>query len=449
MAPPAMPIDDSRLFAALLDTLPDFIYFKDADRRFVRASRSMQQLLGKPLDSILGSRDEDLFPPDIAAVAREDDLRVLRGDSIINQVEGGIFEDGTPHWVLTSKLPWRDDEGKIIGLYGISRDVTKYYRLNERLADNEAQLQKAQSIAHVGHWVLDARTLEVEGSDECFRIFGLDREEATLDHFAAVVHEEDREYDLMHIRRGLTEGVGWDIQHRLSCRDGTEKVVHAMGEAITAPDGQVLRLIGTVQDITERVRDEERRVQMIRELDHRVKNNLATVLSVADLTLARADSLDTFRSAFSGRILALAHAHEALAANSWKDFDFEDILRVVLAPHFGTSLTIEGPTVVLPPTAANPLCMVFHELATNASKHGALSTSEGTVALKWTCGDEQLELSWRETGGPAVDPAPTRGVGTRLIEGLIEHELGGVVDMRFASTGLLCDMTLPLPGGLG
>ena len=125
-------------------------------------------------------------------------------------------------------------------------------RAEDALKESEKYLKDAQSIAHIGHWKLDSITQEVSGSDELFNIFGLTHNEATLEAFANVVHPEDREYDLLHIKRGIEYGESWDIEHRLTSKKSTEKWVHAKGEAIRDASGKIIMLIGTTQDITER-----------------------------------------------------------------------------------------------------------------------------------------------------------------------------------------------------
>ena len=139
----------------------------------------------------------------------------------------------------------------------VLRDITSRKRLEEELRKNEGFLKNAQEIAHIGHWKLNASTMEVSGSDELFKIFGLTSEEATLEHFVEVVHPEDREMDLFHIKRGMETGESWDIEHRVITKDGTEKWVHAIGEAIKNDDDKVVMLMGTVQDITERKKLED------------------------------------------------------------------------------------------------------------------------------------------------------------------------------------------------
>ncbi len=158
---------------------------------------------------------------------------------------------------MGNTFPLVDAAGSIECGVNMTIDITERKRAEQALQESEYYLKEAQAIAHIGHWILNPETGEVTGSDEFFRIFGLNREEATLDAFAEVVHPEDREYDLSHIRRGIEQAQGWNIEHRLVCRDGTEKTVQAIGEAITDDAGNTVLLMGIVQDITERKRAEE------------------------------------------------------------------------------------------------------------------------------------------------------------------------------------------------
>jgi PAS domain S-box-containing protein len=135
-------------------------------------------------------------------------------------------------------------------------DITERKNAEEALLKSRHSLAKAQEIAHLGHWKLDPETGDVEGSEEFFKVFGLDRDEATLDAFTEVIHPDDREYDLGKIRRGIDFGDKWDIEHRLIMKDGRIKWVHAVGEPIFDDAGKVVQLVGTVQDITERKRVE-------------------------------------------------------------------------------------------------------------------------------------------------------------------------------------------------
>ncbi|MCP4942728.1 MAG: PAS domain S-box protein, partial [Planctomycetaceae bacterium] len=167
-----------------------------------------------------------------------------------------ITTTGKRLWVRTICSPQVVD-GKTIKLIGMFQDITERKQAEEALQESERNLKNAQTTAHLGSWKLDTATMKVTGSDELFSIFGLSREEATLESFVEIVHPDDREYDVTHIQRGLELGEPWDIEHRLILRDGTQKWVHAIGEAIKDESGKIISLSGITQDITERKQAEE------------------------------------------------------------------------------------------------------------------------------------------------------------------------------------------------
>jgi len=138
----------------------------------------------------------------------------------------------------------------------IRRDLERK-ETEERLRESEYYLNEAQSITHIGHWKLNPKTKKVFGSDELFKIFDLSRDEASLEAFVEVVHPEDREFDLYHINRGLEHGEDWDIEHRLLLKNGIEKTINAIGRVIKDENGNIVELVGTVHDITEKKKKEE------------------------------------------------------------------------------------------------------------------------------------------------------------------------------------------------
>jgi len=203
---------------------------------------------------------------------------------------------------------------------------------------------------------------------------------------------------------------------------------------------------GVAHDITERKRTEARQTLLMRELDHRVKNNLASVLALSQQTLVRADSLGEFEQAFVGRLRAMGCVHEALAATHWEGVLLEDLVRLVTAPHADSRenrVEIEGEPGMVSAKAAPALCMTFHELVTNAAKYGALSTDEGRLGISWDRDDEHLHLRWVEEGGPSCTPPTTEGLGLSLIRGIIGHELQGQVRLAFRPTGFACELWIP------
>jgi PAS domain S-box-containing protein len=198
---------------------------------------------------------------------------------------------------------------------------------------------------------------------------------------------------------------------------------------VRAGDGRIEAVSAVVQDVTERARAEASRDLLVKELNHRVKNCLATVLTIAHQTLRGAgDDLGTFERSFSARIRALARAHDLLTLNAWHEADLGAVARAALAPWLeDPRLRIEpGPEVLLRPAQAQALVLAFNELATNAAKYGALTRPEGDVWLRWSLDPEGMVLlRWSESGGPPVPPRPARrGFGTRLLEQALSRDLG-------------------------
>lgn len=195
----------------------------------------------------------------------------------------------------------------------------------------------------------------------------------------------------------------------------------------------------------------ERRKFLLRELDHRCKNTLAAVQSIADQTLRRSASPEHFVEAFNGRLGALSRAHELLTRGEWGAASLRDVLDQVFAPFGGVDgvrIRVSGPGVALAPETSVAMHMTLHELAVNAAKHGALSTGDGQVEVVWTVDiaaePRTLSLSWLESGGPAVTPPERRGFGSRLVEQGIARELNGDAEIVFHPEGVRFGLTAPL-----
>lgn len=188
---------------------------------------------------------------------------------------------------------------------------------------------------------------------------------------------------------------------------------------------------------------------MINELNHRVKNTLATVQSLAMQSLGRGETTAPGFDAFNERLYALARAHDLLTRTVWESADLSDVLRQTLEP-YGDRASFEGPPAALAPSAALALSMVFHELATNALKYGGLSTPGGRVEVSWRrdpLDPDRLALRWTETGGPRIEQPPSRkGFGSRLIAASLRNELKGEASFEYRSTGLVCTLTVQPPG---
>jgi two-component sensor histidine kinase len=204
-------------------------------------------------------------------------------------------------------------------------------------------------------------------------------------------------------------------------------------------------------DITERKRADDHRQLMLQELNHRVKNTLATVQSIAMQTLRNTRDTTLAREQFDSRLMALSKAHDVLTQASWEGAPLRQIIEEAIAPYTTpgrANFDIKGPNVWLTPKHAVALALALHELGTNAVKYGALSIEEGRVRIEWSVsgvdGARELRLSWTETDGPPVSPPMRRGFGSRLVEHGLGQDLGGEARIEFAPTGVTCSITAPI-----
>ncbi|MDR6820869.1 PAS domain S-box-containing protein [Neorhizobium sp. 2083] len=216
-------------------------------------------------------------------------------------------------------------------------------------------------------------------------------------------------------------------------------------------EGNLIGAINMLVDISERKQAENSQKTLIDELNHRVKNTLATVQSLAGQTARYADGVHDFIERFEARLLALSRAHDLLTRHHWKDAPLDLLAGEILTPMAGEAagrIKIEGPAVVLDPRTALNLTMVLNELATNAIKYGALSSDVGRVLVNWDLQKDEilprLVLEWLESGGPAVSPPTRRGIGSRLMERCIERDLAGEFDLAFEPAGVSCRITVPI-----
>jgi len=215
--------------------------------------------------------------------------------------------------------------------------------------------------------------------------------------------------------------------------------------------GNVTGAVNMLVDIGERHRAEAKQRVLVDELNHRVRNTLAIVQSIAGQTLRCTPEPDDFVHNFERRIVALGKAHDLLSQSQWTGVGLAELLGQELAPFLdggADRLVLEGEDVTLSPRIALALGMVMHELAANAAKFGALSTERGSLGLRWKIGGEatqpRLSLAWLEGGGPVVATPLGRGFGSRIMERNIERDLGGALRLSFPPEGVRCDIEFPL-----
>jgi two-component sensor histidine kinase len=223
-----------------------------------------------------------------------------------------------------------------------------------------------------------------------------------------------------------------------------ERIVNFIYQPIHGPDGAVWGVFVEGNDVTEGARAQAQQKLLVDELNHRVKNTLATVQAIADQTLRTTADPVAFRRAFEARLMALSATHDLLTAAGWRSAELRDVLLSEVGLHGAERYSLDGPGVALAPSQAVALGLLVHELSTNAAKYGAFSTGAGRVAVTWSVEDGALRLTWSESGGPPVSAPLRKGFGSRLIERSLEGALGGKAALDFRRDGLVCEVRLPL-----
>jgi PAS domain S-box-containing protein len=279
------------------------------------------------------------------------------------------------------------------------------------------------------------------------RLFGYKAAEVVGKHISILFPPDkvSEEIDILaRIRRGERIEQYETVRRR---KDGTLFDVSLTVSPVKDENGRIVGAAKIARDITDRKRAEAQRELLVAELSHRVKNTLATVISIQQQSFSKALSIEDARHSFGARIRALAQTHGRLAEGAWAGVALKTLLHDELAPYSGDdggNIRIDGPAVTLTPKSALTLGMAVHELATNAAKYGALSVKNGLIAIAWTIESGVLTIHWTERGGPRVTQPSRSGFGRVLLERALASDLQGEVSMDFAPQGLTCTIALPL-----
>lgn len=373
---------------------------------------------------------------------------------------------GDDEWVEARGLPVRG------GMVFFLRDVTARERSERSLRRNEHRMRAANESLRLAHQAALAATWEWRYGGRmrwldiaaARALIGLPTtvsdDEALADWQSFVVAEDLPTLGAALASLPVKERT--EVEFRVAAADGGYRWLRTSAAVVERrPDGAPARVAGVTLDVTQhklaeaklqREVDERRRVEarqklLIHELNHRVKNMLATVQSVARQSLGRSGA-DELLTDFEERLMALAWAHDILTREHWAGASLRTVLERTMAPHDRDRVRLDGPDLRISPKMALALAMGAHELATNAVKYGALSVEAGTVEIAWRLEEgvdpPRLVLDWRELGGPRVDPPSRRGFGSRLLERGLAHELGGEVKIRFVASGVRCRIVAPL-----
>jgi PAS domain S-box-containing protein len=273
------------------------------------------------------------------------------------------------------------------------------------------------------------------------------------DAWNGMFHPDDQERAWITWRHSLSTGEPYEIEYRLRHRSGVYRWTIGRAMPVRDQSGQIVRWIGTCTDIDDAKRDAEQNEVLSRELSHRIKNIFAVIAGLIALSAHRREAVSEFAATLQARITALGRAHEFVRPHSdrsqphFTETTVKAMLRDLMKPYPALAegrMTIEGEDARIDDRTATPLALVFHELATNASKYGALSLPEGTVAIEMNIVDETMTVHWIENGGPEVTPTDAVGFGSELIEMSISQQLGGTLVRHWHSEGLEVEIAFPM-----
>lgn len=440
-----------RLYEAILDATPDLVYVFDRQHRFTYANHALLTMWGRHWDDAIGKTCLELgYEPWHAAMHDEEIERVIatrrpvRGDVPFNGTGGRRIYD----YIF---VPVIGPDGEVEAIAGTTRDVTERKQDEEARRVSEERLRAMASASSDAIYRMSADWEVVQvlvGKDAVER-----RDIAVGGWLSSRIHPDDRERVMAAVEHAKQSQTPMEIEHRILQSGARSSWVASRVVPILQPDGTVREWVGAVTDIDERKRHEEHQQLLMNELNHRVKNTLAVVQSMALQTLKGCDSVALASARFEARIMALSKAHEILTQTSWKGATLDEVVAGAVAPCLEEGagrFDIGGPPIHLTPRRVLALSMALHELCTNALKYGALSNESGKVRIAWRVRDDgpqpMLELLWRESGGPPVIVPATPGFGTRLVQRGLKHDLAGNVALDFLPEGVTCRIEAPMEG---
>jgi PAS domain S-box-containing protein len=446
----------NELLRVTFDSIGDAVITTDAHGRLTSLNAvaealtgwKQHEVFGRPLQEVFRIVNEETREPVASPVEK-----VLAAGVIVGLANHTalIGRDGSERPIDDSAAPIRNTTGDIVGVVMVFRDVTAQRKSEYILRESEARKSAILETALDCIITIDHEDRIVEFNPACERTFGYSRTEAMGREMGElIVPPSLRERHRSGMARYLATGEAAVLNRRLELTgmrsDGTEFPVEL---AITRIPGKGNPLFtGYLRDITDRKQAEERQHLLRNELNHRVKNTLAIVQSIADQTARATPDPKLFQEAFSARLIAMARVHDILTRRSWSGAEIREMAESTLAPYRdnnASSVELVGAPLELSSNAAVALSLALNELATNATKYGALSQPSGRVTLKWKELDDRpgwLSMTWTERGGPPVERPTRQGFGTKLVE-MMSAQLGGKVSFAYEVDGVVCHIEIP------
>ena len=353
-----------------------------------------------------------------------------------------LRKDGTEVQVSVSVSPVRDETGRVVAASKIARDITAERVVQSRLEQSELRFRLLADNIDQLAWITDETGWIFWYNQRWFDYTGTTLEQMQGWGWKSVHHPDHVERVVEKLSHCFENGLDWEDTFPLRAATGEWRWFLSRAKAIRDDAGNVVNWFGTNTDVTE-MRDAEQRIELLlQEVNHRSKNMLAIVQSLARRSdSSRADFVERLEQ----RIRGLAANQDVLVRRSWSDIPVSEMIEAQMNSLGDSRAQVhwEGPEVMLSPGAAEALAMAFHEMGTNAIKYGALSVPEGRVDLRWSREDGRFAIGWRESGGPPAKPPTRQGFGTRIIVDVPRVKLDACVETSYEPSGfawrLECD----------
>ncbi len=446
--------------SAIVENTPECVKVVDHDGTLVQMNPAGLRMLDAETSSeVEGLRVCDLIAPEHRQYWWDQHRRVCGGEKLSWEFDI-ISLGGTRRHMETHAVPMalpgslRDAPGSFVQL-AVTRDITDRKRLEVATREAERRLADLLDALPTAIYTTDANGMVTYFNQACVELAGR-RPTIGTDEWCVTwrLYWPDgtpMPHETCPMAIALTENRAIHGAEAVAERpDGTRVPFLAYPVPLRNDAGEVVGAVNMLVDITERKVAEDHRQLLLNELNHRVKNTLATVQSIAAHSFRRDASSEGYRW-FEGRLIALSKAHDVLSRENWQAADLREVIEQAVAP-FQVSgrerFITQGPAQRLRPKQALALAMALHELCTNAAKYGALSSDTGQVCITWQLASRNqeptLQLHWEEIGGPPVTAPVRKGFGSRLLEGGLAGELDAEVRLAYLTDGVVCDIEVPL-----
>jgi PAS domain S-box-containing protein len=428
----------------LIDAAHDFaIYELDREGRIVTWNKGAEKLKGWKAEEIIGKPYTILHTPESRARnAPGRELKIAADTGRFEEEAARMRKDGSIFAAHVSLFPVRDERGEVTGFVKVTRDIS------ERSKAGKVILESRRRMEAIVQSAMDS----IVGFDEELRIilfnpaaeqtFGYSAEEILGKQLSLLFPESFQAREMQNLHELFQAG---DLNRRSESlvavrRNGEEFPIEASISQVNVGGERVGTII--LRDITERRTNEEARALLAREVDHRAKNALAVAQALVGLT--KADTVETFAEAIRGRIESLGRAHSLLSQSQWRGAPLDQLIRDEIRPYSKEGqLLLNGPKFTCSAGAVQSLSLLFHELATNAVKYGALGSDGGHVTIDWRSDGDTMLIRWKEQGGPRVTPPKREGFGTKLLNQVSGRQLNADLRFDWDPGGLTVEIRLP------